>query len=768
MTSVGTNHRRCRSEIVTSLNTQTNGFQRFKTQMQRALNWGGSQDEAFFNPEILAHQKRQWYQFHSKSSVTAKYQDPTSLFEHFFIAGIHPNANLEPVEDAFVTRKKSEAQSDKTELTDLKIKHFRSPPNVMMEPQILFKYPPGKKLSMGLADLASFCFPEGVKACMLARSPSLSELNQLVYGQEHLSRDDSSFIFSLKANGRRTYVFRLFVLVADNATLYGVCLHTKEFVQRPPGMLGVSSSLPRAPGRGSRFLVTAPRCYCLLTRVPFFELHYEMLNSIVAQERLNRITQFVSEVSLDHVPSSPKLKNQEVECAGSPRQQRSWMDSAIPVDGTLALSTASAGLNSPSKLETKSPRDCNSDDSARRWEQLGKMHNDHDSIRKASIEACVVPVKGSLARIGSFEPLFSSVKGIVTEDEDGVLSCSDKHATNKTIMEWAKENKNDLLQIVCGYHALPVPSYGGKIHFKPLDHLQAIEYYRTAFAFGEDPDVDMSMIPDKVYLVVDAMLWFTRDDKIGRSGGVGNKSKQVKFKLAAIEEAVSLSNWTTITICRALSLQNILSLLAAVLLEKQVIITSPNLGVLSATVLSLIPLILPFEWQSLFLPVLPGKMFDFLDAPVPFVVGILHKPVNKMKSNNLVHVNLADNQVEMSSLPALPKQKELMNRLGPLHARLSSDKIAARKHPVHRCNKWQIEAATQFSASMRQHLESLCSNLSNHTITSVQCDNDRVSLLLKESYIDSFPYRDRQFIREFVDTQMFTVLSDTRLSRHEC
>ncbi|GKG62812.1 hypothetical protein Tco_0636543, partial [Tanacetum coccineum] len=25
--------------------------------------------------------------------------------------------------------------------------------------------------------------------------------------------------------------------VADNATLYGVCLHTQEFVQRPPGML---------------------------------------------------------------------------------------------------------------------------------------------------------------------------------------------------------------------------------------------------------------------------------------------------------------------------------------------------------------------------------------------------------------------------------------------------------------------------------------------------------------------------------------------------
>nr|XP_043611448.1 uncharacterized protein LOC122583071 [Erigeron canadensis] len=738
MASVGTNHRRCRSEIVTSLNnnnnTQSNGFQRFKTHMQRALNWGAGQDQAFFNPEILANQKRQWYQFQSKTPDTTKYQDPTALFEHFLIAGIHPNANLMPVEDAFAAKKKMEARMDKTDMTDYKIRQLKSPPAVMMEPQILFKYPPGKKLSMELADLASFCFPEGVKACMLTRSPSLSELNQLVYGQEHLTRDDLSFIFSLK--------------VADNATLYGVCLHTQEFVQRPPGMLGSASKAPRTPGRGSRFLITAPRCYCLLTRVPFFELHYQMLNSIVAQERLHRITQFVSEVSLDHIPSSPKVNDREDGCTGSPSKKHSWMDSAIPVNGTLALSVSStgildSGLNSPSKRETRSPssgrkQQPSNDVSEKQWEYMGKVQGDHDSIRKASVEACVIPANRPLERVGSSGPLFSSVKGIVAEDEDGVLSCSDINSTNKTIMEWAKENKNELLQIVCSYHEMPVPSYGGKVHFKPLEHLQAIEYYRTAFAFGEGPNVDMSMIPEKV-----------------------------KFKLAAIEEAVSLSNWTTITICRALSLENVLILLAAVLLEKQVIITSPNMGVLSATVLSLIPMILPFEWQSLFLPILPGKMFDFLDAPVPFVVGILHKPADKkLKSNNLVHVNLVDDQVEMTSLPALPKHRELLTRLGPLHARLSSDKTAAKKHPVYRCNKWQIEAATQFSAVVRHHLELLSSNLSNHAITSVQ-NNDRVSLLIKESYIDSFPYRDRQFVREFADTQMFTVLSDTRLSRPE-
>ncbi|MBA0686296.1 hypothetical protein Goari_013905 [Gossypium aridum] len=49
---------------------------------------------------------------------------------------------------------------------------------------------------------------------------------------------------------------------------------------------------------------------------------------------------------------------------------------------------------------------------------------------------------------------------------------------------------------------------------------------------------------------------------------------------------------------------------------------------------------------------------------------------------------------------------------------------------------------------MRQYLESLCSNLRSHTITSVQSNHDRVSLLLKDSFIDSFPSKDQPFIKE--------------------
>lgn len=63
---------------------------------------------------------------------------------------------------------------------------------------------------------------------------------------------------------------------------------------------------------------------------------------------------------------------------------------------------------------------------------------------------------------------------------------------------------------------------------------------------------------------------------------------------------------------------------AAVLLEQQMVVFCPNVGLLSTAVLSLIPLIRPFAWQSLLMPVLPAidQMLDLMDAPVPFVVGI--------------------------------------------------------------------------------------------------------------------------------------------------
>ncbi|XP_052211443.1 uncharacterized protein LOC127814175 isoform X2 [Diospyros lotus] len=751
----GPGHRRCQSEVLTAEHSRNNSFGRWKAQVQKALQWGShSQNRSrcsSFNPEVLTNQKRQWYQFNSKTSNQKKYEEPTSLFEHFIIAGLHPDANLEAVEAAFAKRKARELDMEKYDMIDLKLLQNQEASSSTLEPQILFNYPPGKRLAVRPKDLAAFCFPGGVKARVLEKSPSLSDLNELVYGQEHLSRDDLSFIFSLK--------------VAGNATLYGVCLHVQEIVQRAPTIFGAASPIPQSSRGFSRFLVAAPRCYCVLTRVPFFELHYEMLNSIIAQDRLNRITQVVSEMSLiDYVPSGEKVLNPMNGNIDSPYDISStdWMGSAIPIGNVLAHTAAAAGIilddevpSSSSRWESLSPESGSGSETPDHFQtrEVGKdgrknLHYFDDSASEASenrsdgldrtngsYDNGQTPMElgpytrrrsRTLDHLESPESLFSPVRSIGSEDEDDEIILSrEKEAGDEIIMEWARDNKNDMLQIVCGYHAMPIPAWGSEIVFQPLEHLQAIEYGR--------PQLSALGLSEKFL-----------EQKFQLSPGAA----EVNLKLAGAEEALALSIWTTATICRVLSLETVLLLIAGVLLEKQVAVLCPNLGVLSAVVLSFIPMIRPFEWQSLFLPVLPGKMLDFLEAPVPFIVGIQHKPADwKIKTSNFVQVNLVKNQVKTCHLPALPRRKELISKLRPIHTRLSSENPVATRHPVYRCNEVQAEAAAQFLAVMRHYLESLCSDLRSHTITSVQSNNDRVSLLLKDTFIDSFPSKDQPFVK---------------------
>ncbi|XP_047147114.1 uncharacterized protein LOC124819606 [Vigna umbellata] len=764
-------HRRCQSELGSRGVERNNNLQKLKSHVNKAWRWGGKSREdalANFNPEVMANQKRQWYQLHPKSLDCVNNKEPTSLFEHFVIVGLHPDANLEAVEYSFARRKKWEKDKGKPEFRDCRKSQQQKVTEPTLEPQLLFKYPPAKKLTLRMKDLAPFCFPEGVKAWLLERTPSLSELNELVYGQEHLGKDDLSFVFAVKA--------------ADNTTLYGVCLHVPEIVQRPPGILGISSPFSHPSMGCSRFLVSAPRCYCLLTRVPFFELHFEMLNSLIAQERLNRITEFINEMSLTgSVPSSPKLDDQmrsKEEKSSENETFSEWMDSAIPLDGAAAIAAAAAGIISDDESQQLSPkirdyrcqspvsgsasdasdssqfRDTDKEDRKnlqvldncefKAPETLGSIKRMHGNCKNDQAS----PKPGTplssqtrvLERLGSFESLFSPVRSRASEDEDDFFSNNERDYGDELLMEWATENKNDLLQIVCRYHAQPIPPRGSDFVFHPLEHLQAIQYIRhsvAALGFGDDCSNCSETALDNT-------------------------------KLAAAEEALSLSVWTMATTCRVLSLDSVMTLITGVLLEKQVVIVCPNLGVLSATVLSLIPMIRPFQWQSLLLPVLPGTMMDFLDAPVPYIVGIQHKPdYLNARTTNRVLVDVQKDKVTMCPLPKLPQHRELFSQLSSIHARLSNQRSIAKKHPVHRCNEVQAEAATQFLNILWHYLESLCLNLKSHTITNVQSNKDRVSLLLKDSFIDSFPARDQPFIKLFVDTQLFTVLSDSRLTSFE-
>lgn len=189
---------------------------------------------------------------------------------------------------------------------------------------------------------------------------------------------------------------------------------------------------------------------------------------------------------------------------------------------------------------------------------------------------------------------------------------------------------------------------------------------------------------------------------------------------------------------------------------------------LSAAVLSVIPLIRPFQWQSLLLPILPNSMLEFLDAPVPYIAGVKNRsPEVRSKMPNAILVDVNRNQVKTPSIPQLPHHHELLSALVPYHEKLVSESYLANKRPVHEYTNEQAQAAEGFLAVVRSYLESLCTNLRAHTITNVQSNDDKVSLLLKESFIDSFSNRDRPFMKLFVDTQLFSVHTDAVLTFYQ-
>jgi hypothetical protein len=65
--------------------------------------------------------------------------------------------------------------------------------------------------------------------------------------------------------------------VGEDPTLYGCCVLVEEIVQRPSKLVSMLNNEKPVFPRRSRYVVTTPRCYCILSRLPFFELHFGVL-----------------------------------------------------------------------------------------------------------------------------------------------------------------------------------------------------------------------------------------------------------------------------------------------------------------------------------------------------------------------------------------------------------------------------------------------------------------------------------------------------------
>lgn len=747
-----------------------------------------------YNPEVLTTHKRQWSRFQLKSLGNRCIREPSHLFESIVIVGLPPQADIHELENIALGRNDDDTKKSRNLFGN---NHHQVHAISNLEPQVLFAYPPEKSLPLKYKDIVSFCLPGGAQVNAVERTPSFSELNEILLGQEQLKESNQSFVFRLQ--------------VADDPTLYGCCVLVEEIVQRPSKLVSMLTNEKPVFPRRSRYVVTTPRCYCILSRLPFFELHFGVLQSILMEERLEWLTDGVSMLTSlspeetcedDDIHEDTEIagaeqyldgttleKSSETSVEASPKELSDTDSSSGCGDNQLVTSQEVQPEScSPVKEEQNSPvtgmitqydkaeesDNCVSGETVIDMSSV-KLH-ELDSVPFVSNENCcnfshenvidgeldifvndtILPLIRSRLSEGSESSPSSQdspSEGINLRSDTNELDLEEPSSIghgdvvgHSSILQWAKAKKYGSLQVVCQYYQLQCPARGSSLNFHPLEHLHPLRFHRP----GETA----------LHIAGSTIDLRSRDTSL--------EVAEMRNALFAEEESTALSTWAVASICGCLRLEHVMTLFAAALLEKQIVIVCSNLGMLSASVLSVIPLIRPYHWQSLLIPVLPNDMLDFLDAPVPYIVGV-HNKTSDLQSRlgNAVIIDANKNQIKSTSVPQFPQQRELLSALRPYHSRLVGESFLARKRPVYECTDAQVEAAKGFLAVLRSYLDSLCSNLRSHTITNVQSNNDKVSLILKESFIGSFPARDRPFMKLFVDTQLFSVHTDLVLSYYQ-
>ena len=87
-----------------------------------------------------------------------------------------------------------------------------------------------------------------------------------------------------------------------------------------------------------------------------------------------------------------------------------------------------------------------------------------------------------------------------------------------------------------------------------------------------------------------------------------------------------LRQWAVPVLVNLMSLDNILLVLLSMLTEIQLVVVFPDLQLLSSSVLSLISLLRPLVWAGPLIVTLPQKLKDYLESPVPLVIGVQELP----------------------------------------------------------------------------------------------------------------------------------------------
>ncbi|TRY98720.1 hypothetical protein DNTS_003210, partial [Danionella cerebrum] len=121
---------------------------------------------------------------------------------------------------------------------------------------------------------------------------------------------------------------------------------------------------------------------------------------------------------------------------------------------------------------------------------------------------------------------------------------------------------------------------------------------------------------------------------------------------------------------RMLGVENLVQLFTCVLLEMQILLYSQDYQRLMVVAEGIMTLLFPFQWQHVYVPILPASLLHFLDAPVPYLMGLQSKEgtdrskLELPQEANLCFVDIDNHCIELpEDFPQFPNKSEFIQEL---------------------------------------------------------------------------------------------------------
>ncbi|XP_063316579.1 DENN domain-containing protein 5B isoform X1 [Pelmatolapia mariae] len=119
-----------------------------------------------------------------------------------------------------------------------------------------------------------------------------------------------------------------------------------------------------------------------------------------------------------------------------------------------------------------------------------------------------------------------------------------------------------------------------------------------------------------------------------------------------------------------LGVENLVQVFTCTLLEMQILLYSQDYQRLMTVAEGITTLLFPFQWQHVYVPILPASLLHFLDAPVPYLMGLQSKEgtdrskLELPQEANLCFVDIDNHSIELpEDFPQFPNKIEFIQEL---------------------------------------------------------------------------------------------------------